>query len=180
MIGVTSPRVHSHPGRVRRAHAARRGAITAALVVVWVLWLLPTGLGGPVGLIWVSGTSMQPSMHTGDLAMTYRQDSYDVGDVVAFEIPGGGTVIHRIIEVEPDGYRFQGDNRDFADPWVLGDEAIVGRRVFHLPHAGSVLTMLGHPATMGAAVAALVLLQARRPDRPRTRGDRVPTTAGSS
>ena len=125
--------------------------------------LAPTGLGGPVGLIWVSGTSMEPGLHTGDLVVVYDHDEYEVGQVVAFEIPGGGNVIHRIIEVTEDGYRFQGDNRDFADPWILDDDEIIGSAAFDVPHAGSFITMLGRPIVLAGLVTAMALLWMFRP-----------------
>lgn len=125
--------------------------------------LAPTGLGGPVGLIWVSGTSMEPNLQTGDLVVVYEHDTYDVGDVVAFRIPGGGTVIHRVIDATADGYRFQGDNRDFADPWLLGRDDIIGAKAVTVPNAGSAMTVLGRPAIMAALVAALALLWCMRP-----------------
>ena len=149
------------------ARLAVRSLLLLAAAFGWYVTLAPNSLGGPVGVIWVSGTSMEPTMHTGDLAVVYERSSYDVGDVVAFEIPGGGTVIHRIIEVTGDGYRFQGDNREFADPWVLDEDAIIGEQVALVPRAGDVVTQLGQPPVMAASVAAMVLLWAlgrRRPD----------------
>lgn len=147
-----------------------RLAAFGAAAIVWLVFLSPTGVGGPVGLVWVSGTSMEPTMHTGDLAVLYERSDYSVGDTVAFEIPGGGTVIHRIIEETDEGYRFQGDNRDFADPWTLTDDDIIGRLVTHVPRAGMVMTWLGRPIVMAALVAMLVLLHT-------TRSRKVPTAA---
>jgi signal peptidase len=158
---VTSPRAARRSGGVHGVLG--RLALLGTFAVAWFVFLAPTGLGGPVGLIWVSGTSMEPMMHTGDLAVLYEQESYGEGDVVAFEIPGGGTVIHRIIAVENGAYRFQGDNRDFADPWLLGEDAIVGRRLTHVPHAGSVMSELGRPIVMAALVAVLALLSCLGP-----------------
>lgn len=124
----------------------------------WYVFLAPSGLGGPVGVVWVSGTSMEPTMHTGDIAVVYRSDSYGVGDVVAFEIPGGGTVIHRITAADDGQYRFQGDNRDYTDPWRLGDDAIVGREIVTIPYAGTVSAFLGRPTSLALLAMALTLL----------------------
>lgn len=156
MRSVTFLRARSRPEGVRRRLLRAAALATAALA--WFVWLAPNSLGGPVGVVWVSGTSMEPTMHTGDLAILYEQDRYAVGDVVAFEIPGGGTVIHRIIAVTDDGYRFQGDNRDFADPWLLDGDSIIGRQVALVPRAGTVITALGQPHAMAVSVAMLALL----------------------
>jgi hypothetical protein len=101
---------------------------------------------------------MEPTMQTGDLAIVYRSAQYEVGDIVAFEIPEGGTVIHRVVERSPDGYRFQGDHRDFPDPWLLDDEAITGREVVTIPHAADVAAFLGRPTVMAALAMALTVL----------------------
>jgi len=109
-------------------------------------------------MIWVSGTSMEPTLHTGDLSVVYRRDHYEVGDIVAFTIPEGGTVIHRVVEAGPEGYRFQGDNRDFHDPWVLDATEVRGLQVLSVPMAARLLTTLGHPGVMAGLVMCLVVL----------------------
>lgn len=160
------------------ARLAARAVATAVSGIAWFFLLAPNSLGGPVGMVWVSGTSMEPTMHTGDLVVVYEQASYDVGDVVAFEIPGGGTVIHRIIAVTDAGYQFQGDNRDFADPWFLGADSIIGRQVALLPQAGTLLTKLGQPPMMALAVTVMALLwrNGRSRSEEATSGDGLVTT----
>jgi signal peptidase I len=129
-----------------------------AVVGLWLFLLAPRGLGGPVSVIWVQGTSMQPTLHGGDLAVIYQQDRYEVGDIVAFEIPGGGVVIHRVIEAGPDGYRFQGDNRDRPDPWVLTAGDVAGRQVFAVPGGARVLAALADPRVLALLSSAFVFL----------------------
>ena len=140
------------------------------LVALWAHFLAPASMGGPLSLIWVSGISMEPALHTGDLAVLYEQDRYSVGDIVAFEIPEGGTVIHRVVRADADGYQFRGDNRDREDPWILDETWIRGRQVVSIPKAASVMSSLGQPRVMAALVAALVVLvRLNRTDRkPRT------------
>lgn len=134
-------------------------AVTA-LLALWLLLLAPRGLGGPVSVIWVQGTSMEPALHGGDLAIVYEQDAYDVGDIVAFEIPEGGVVIHRVIEAGPDSYHFRGDNRDRPDPWVLPGNDVVGRQVLAVPGGARILALLADPRILAMLSAALVFLWA--------------------
>ena len=134
---------------------------------VWFVFLSPTGIGGPVGIVWVSGTSMEPGLHTGDLVVTYERDDYAVGEVVAFKIPQGGVIIHRIIEVTNEGlFRFQGDNRKYEDPWDLPDEQIIGSSVFELHKAATIAAWLSRPITLAAMVGIITLLTAWKPDEP--------------
>ena len=150
----------SVPRRVGRG--IRLVVAATALLALWLFFLAPSGLGGPLSLIWVQGTSMQPTLHGGDLAVIYQQDRYEVGDIVAFEIPEGGVVIHRVIEATPEGYRFQGDNRDRPDPWVLTAGEVVGRQVFAVPGGARVLAALADPRVLALLSSALVFLWALR------------------
>ncbi len=97
-------------------------------------------------------------MHTGDLVVLRQTDRYEPGDIVAFEIPEGGLVIHRVTERTANGYRFQGDNRNTTDPWTLPASAIKGRRILLIPQAARALSFLGRPVTLAVLVAALVIL----------------------
>ena len=139
----------------------RRSSKILAGVGIFVLWLFtlaPTALGGPLSLIWVSGTSMEPGLRTGDISILVKQGSYNVGDVVAFNIPEGGTVIHRIVDVEDDAYAFRGDNRSHDDPWVLSSEDVRGQQILRVPKAATISGYLSHPYVLGLLVAALVIL----------------------
>ncbi|MGB3186743.1 MAG: signal peptidase I [Ornithinimicrobium sp.] len=162
-VGRLRP-THPAGGPARSPHAQPhlrrfivRAAVAALVVPLWFAFLAPQPFGGPLSLIWVSGTSMEPTLSTGDLAVLYRAEEYQVGDIVAFEIPEGGTVIHRVIEVGPDGHRFQGDNRDFHDPWVLDGSEILGREIFSVPHAARAMTTVGRPEVMASLAAGLVV-----------------------
>ena len=136
---------------------ARLAQILVALAVagIWAWLALPSALGGPLGVIWVHGTSMEPTLVGGDVAIVYRADHYDVGDVIAFEVPEGGIVIHRIVDVEGDTYVPQGDNRDRLDHWRPTSDDITGRMILRVPAAGDLLTRLRSPIVLGALTTVL-------------------------
>ena len=135
----------------RRALSLLGTAATVAAVISWMVWLRPASLGGPTTYVYVAGTSMEPSMHTGDLVLTRRADSYRVGDVVAYPVPegepGAGTlVIHRIVGgSSSDGYVVRGDNRSRADLWHPTAEDIVGRDWIHLRGFAEWIALLRSP-----------------------------------
>ena len=126
------------------------------VMLVGFYFLRPPFLGGNVTYVMVSGISMEPTMHTGDLALALRQDSYEVGDVVAFraEQDGrSGMVIHRVIGGNgQDGYRLQGDNNDWKDPWEPTQEQVLGKAIVFVPRLGSVFSYLQDPLLMFIAV----------------------------
>src|SRR5690606_16333002 len=106
---------------------ARLPALLAAIVLIAAWWLLlaPPALGGRTSYISVSGKSMEPTYVTGDLVVVRERGSYDVGDIVAFEAQGG-IVIHRVVGGDgTGGYRLQGANNDWVDPWNPTDAEIV-------------------------------------------------------
>jgi signal peptidase I len=131
----------------------------AALAVVAVIaWLLvgPSQLGGPVTYVAVTGNSMEPGLHTGDLVIVRKAPSYQVGDEVAYRNPQlRTTVLHRIVRVEDDRYVFQGDNNDFVDTFRAGPEDIVGRRWILIGGAGKIVQFVRGP--VGAALVVMII-----------------------
>lgn len=158
----------------RRPLTARRaiGAVVWLVLFAGMFALWPTSLGGRVSYVRVSGTSMEPTMHTGDLAVVRRQSSYSAGDIVAFRIPKGAPgaghlVIHRIIGGDGTaGYRLQGDNRGHPDVWRPMKAGVVGSRWALVPRAGSLVSGLAHPFVLATILGLLtvVLVVTYRPE----------------
>ena len=83
-------------------------AVAAAILVGVTALALPVALGGNTTYTIVAGRSMEPALESGDLVITRRQASYEVGDVIVYEIPAGDPgagvkVIHRIVAESADG-----------------------------------------------------------------------------
>jgi signal peptidase I len=136
---------------------------TLAVTLAWLLLLRPAALGGPASYIIVSGTSMQPTLESGDLVVVRRQRAYATGDVVAFRT-AQGNVIHRIIGGSPaEGYLLQGDNRNHVDDWRPGVDDVLGRQWLHLPTGGKALLMLQQPYFMAALAGGLTLVVLDKP-----------------
>ena len=153
-----------------------------ALAAGWAVYLRPASLGGPAGYVIVSGSSMEPLMHTGDLAVVRRKHDYGVGDVVAYRIPkddvgGGMLVIHRVIGGELNGgLVLQGDNRDTQDMWRPRADDVVGSLQWHIPHAGTAMFLLRTPIVIGAVVAFVGFwVIASSPDRKRAVAEEADT-----
>jgi len=162
-------RDHVQIKRLRPSRRLRRILGTAGfvgLIVVWGVFLRPQLLGGPAGYVAVSGTSMEPKMHTGDVVLVHRKRSYDVGDVIAFRIPAGQAgagrvVIHRVTGGSAaDGYVTRGDNRDSDDLWRPKPSDVVGSQRLRVPALGSIARMIISPPGLGllAALATIVLM----------------------
>jgi signal peptidase len=141
--------------------------VVVAAAGCWVVLLRPTGLGGPATYITVTGASMEPTLHTGDLVVLRSDDDYAVGDVVTYRIPqgevgAGDAVIHRIVDRNRDGaFVTRGDNRSGVDPWTPVAADVLGREWFTVPGAGKVIGHVARPpvfAALGGGVAAVFVM----------------------
>ena len=153
----------------------------------WFFLLRPGLLAGPAGYVLVSGASMEPTLHTGDLAVTRKQGSYSVGDIVAFRVPKGqpaegAMVIHRIVGgTAEEGFVMQGDNKDSRDPWHPRKDDIVAKLWFRVPGGASYLLRLRQPLILGLLAGGLGMLlvldsgqKTKRPRQEKPPGQRSP------
>lgn len=139
--------------------------LVVATVVFWAMFLRPQSLGGPAAYVLVSGKSMEPRYHTGDLVLVERQSHYHVGEVIAYRVPkgdpmAGSQVIHRIIGGDAQhGFVVQGDNRTAPDVWRPKAADIVGAKELRLPGAVVVLQFLRSPLLLGLMAACFVFVR---------------------
>jgi signal peptidase I len=139
--------------RPRLPHAKTVALLAAQLAIVaTLLWFcLPQSFGGRAGWVLVSGTSMLPHLHTGDLVLVEHQSNYRVGDVIAYRVPkgqvgAGHVVIHRIIRGNGrTGWRVKGDNRTAPDLWYPTNRDVIGVKQLRIPDAWFVLRIFHMP-----------------------------------
>ncbi len=131
-----------------------------AVALAWI-WVMPRAIGGLNTYTVVSGISMEPTFHTGDLIISRKSDRYNVGDVVTYKIPDAKydkfRIVHRVISKTDDGqYEIQGDNQDHADPWSVPGENIAGAKLFMIPQGGTVLGYARNPIGLALLFGAIV------------------------
>jgi signal peptidase len=99
----------------------------------------------------VKGTSMQPTLYEGDLALLRKHSEYQPGDIVAYRVPEGdegegAVIIHRIVSGDAEsGYTLLGDNRDSEDRWHPRASDVVGSSWFHVAGLGDWFAKLFEP-----------------------------------
>ena len=158
---------HNRPSL--RAALKRAWSIASILLAIgacifWAMFLRPQSLHGPAAYVLVSGKSMEPLYHTGDLILVRSRDTYKVGDIVAYRVPkgdamAGSQVIHRIIGGNAThGFIVQGDNRTAADVWRPKPSDIVGSAWVRIPQAVVVLQYLRSPLLLGLLAASFVFV----------------------
>jgi signal peptidase len=147
--------------RVVRAIGLVAGAL---LLLGWLAFLRPSGFGGPATYLLVSGSSMLPTLHDGDLAILLPDATYRAGEIVAYRVPAGEPgagrlVIHRITGGDASGgYELLGDNNPAPDPFHPTAADVVGRPRLLLPGLGWVMLRLRDPAILGALLAAIAVV----------------------
>lgn len=141
--------------KTRRTLLASLGS-AMALVLVVVVWVAfaPTRLGGQVSYVIVSGNSMEPGMHRGDLAVVRRSHSYTEGDIVTYRHPEIGPVIHRIIGRDGERFVLKGDHNDFIDGHHPVEAELIGELWFRVPSVGRLMG----PLQEQKYAAALIVL----------------------
>jgi signal peptidase I len=170
ILEQTAPPVQApalQPGAQRKplSKVARRvisGVIVAlALVAFW-----PAQYGGFTGLTVVDGHSMEPTYFTGDLVVSVRQPTYQVGDVVSYLVPvgqdgAGERVIHRITEVDTSTgspiYTTTGDNNFGApDPWMITSKDVMGVGILSLSGFGTLIGGMSNPLLIALICGVLI------------------------
>ena len=154
----------------------------AAVVVAWVLFA-PMQIGGQAAYAIISGNSMEPGLHRGDLVVLQRASDYQVGDVATYRHPTLGPVIHRIV-AETDGrYIFKGDNNTWLDSYQPTPAELVGKFWIYVPSLGKIVEQLRRPWLVALVVAlgGLAMVVSVSADPSRQRGGRagIPVLPGS-
>jgi len=147
---------------MRRALGHLRTVVVVAMTVGALYLVLPPSLGGRTTFTMVAGTSMEPTYHTYDLAITYRKSDPVPGDIIVYKVPDGEPgegrqVIHRITGGDADtGYVTQGDNRSGPDIWHPRRADVVGTVVTMVPKGGLVLSKFLRLGNIGIVALAFV------------------------
>ncbi len=176
--------------RRRETRIAALTALVVAGVAAWVVFA-PPELGGSTRYVVTQGSSMEPELEAGDLALVRAGADVGKGDIVLYEHPRlGAHVLHRIVRLDGGRYVLKGDNNDFLDDARPSPEQIEGRLWVTLPRVGAVLVWMREPVHLAVLVFALAFFAlgggaavaaSRRPSSPARSGLRAadPADAGS-
>jgi signal peptidase I len=124
--------------------------LPALLVIVW-LNFAPLALGGPVTYVIITGISMEPNFHTGDLVVAHTKPYYQVNDrVVYHHRVMDRFVFHRIVGRSLDRFVLKGENNTWLDSYYPLPEDILGAYWFRLPWVGLVVRWMRQPWMMGS------------------------------
>lgn len=142
----------------KRTRSAKIYFLVALTVGLWLLFA-PKVLGGKVSYIVVSGNSMEPNFHKGDLVLTRELPGYEVGDAVAYYHPLlDGIVFHRVVEITQGRYFLQGDANNWLDSYTPASDEVLGKKWVRLEGFGRYLEKARQPEWLAAIVVSFVLM----------------------
>ncbi len=138
-------------------------AFLAAFFLVLVIWawviFAPVQVGGQATYVIISGNSMEPHFHTGDLVIVHQVSNYLVGDIVAYRnAEVKSYVFHRIDGKNLDHFIFKGDNNSWLDSYQPSQAELVGKLWIHLRRVGNIVKWLRIPINMGILAACLGII----------------------
>jgi signal peptidase I len=133
--------------------------LAAAPIAAFWLTLAPTQLGGPASYALVVGSSMEPGLHRGDLAVVHRRERPGTGDVVLYrDRELGRDILHRVVAVEGGRFVTKGDNNDFRDGYRPAAQDVRGELWLRVPALGGVLEWVREPRHAALLVGLTVVL----------------------
>lgn len=142
------------PKRHRPLNTIFSALLLALIGAAWVVFA-PARFGGQAAYVIISGISMEPTFHRGDLVILREANDYAIGDVVTYRHPTIGPVIHRIIGRDGERLIFKGDNNSWIDEYRPRQDELIGRLWIYLPSVGKAVEQLRVPHTMAALVAVM-------------------------
>lgn len=118
--------------------------ILLPLVVFTLVSSKTNKLGGIQSFVVLTG-SMEPNLHVGSVVYTKPNNSYSVGDVIAF-IQNSKTITHRVVNAQIKGknieYATKGDANSSKDSEAILGEHIIGKQMFSIPYLGKFIVFL--------------------------------------
>lgn len=131
-------------------------ALTVLALGLGWLFLAPPELGGATRYAIVDGSSMEPGLRAGDLAVVRTDRDVEVGDAVLYHDDLLGVeVLHRIVRRDGEAFVLKGDANDFLDATRPTRDEIGGQLWFSVPYAGSAIVWARRP--LHAAIGVFVL-----------------------
>lgn len=132
------------------------GVLALALLAgIWVLFM-PVQLGGQATYVIISGNSMEPGFHFGDLVIVRQEATYQIGDIVTYHNAElDRNVIHRIIGLEPGHFTLKGDNNSWIDSYHPTPDEIIGKLWIFAPGMGKAIEWTRSPINMAFIIAIM-------------------------
>jgi len=142
--------------------------IILILLIPFVIYFWPASFGGDTTIMMVQGQSMLPTILPGSLLVAKAAPEYNIGDIVAYEQRDGGAskiVVHRIIDVDNNGFIIKGDNNPKKDAGYPTEDEILGTVLFSTPYVGDILGLFRNPIALVISSVGILGIQMEKKRR---------------
>ena len=107
----------------------------------------------------VQSGSMEPQIETGSVCFINKLTKYEdikENDVIAFKLPTGVGVTHRVIKITNEGFTTKGDNNETEDLIKTTKENYIGKNIFSIPKVGYAVKQV--QTTRGKIILGTIIL----------------------
>ena len=115
-------------------------------IVLYIIGIEPSG-------------SMEPKIETGSVCFINKLTKYEdikENDVIAFKLPTGVGVTHRVIKITNEGFTTKGDNNETEDLIKTTKENYIGKNIFSIPKVGYAVKQV--QTTRGKIILGTIIL----------------------
>ena len=111
----------------------KRELIVISAIIIVVVFFVPQHV------FRVNGTSMNPTLKTGDIVVIGREINGNLtNEIVVFEDHTNGLIVHRVIADNSEMVLTKGDANNSPDDWIT-KENVIGVVVFVIPSEAMIL-----------------------------------------
>lgn len=124
--------------------SSRAFIIACAVILVILAGVTLSFLSG-VRMFIIQTPSMGTYSPVGSLVVSTPTTLGEVnkGEMMLFHPPGSkDTFFHRVVEVNPRGFKTKGDINGTVDPWTVPNSSIIGKELFHVHNLGFLFRVL--------------------------------------
>ena len=133
---------------------------TWIFVIVFVIMLL--GIISGIRPCSVISGSMEPNLPTWSLCFIDTRISYDeiqTGDIVVYNRRSDDVrIIHRVIEISPEGMITKGDATSVSDGLSVRRDNLYGKSLFYIPYLGYLSRFVQKPVVKISIIICLLAL----------------------
>lgn len=140
----------------------KKNNLSASAVLILILaGVLLFGAISGLRLCSVVSGSMEPTIPTWSLCVINTKVDYDavaLGDVVVYKRRSDGKrIIHRVVEITPEGMITKGDANRSDDGVSVGRDNLIGKKLWHIPYLGFCGKIMQYPIVRFGAIGLLIL-----------------------
>jgi len=137
------------------------------IFLVVILYLgIPYAFGCEKPFMVVVSRSMEPTIHVNDLIVIRGVKISDVkiGDIIVFKSPINPDmyIVHRVVNiVNKNGQlllKTKGDNNPLPDPWLIGEENLIGEVVLIIPYIGVMARILIENPALKITLITMIII----------------------